>query len=800
MKPACPCDESTHPAGLNIHAGKDHLPRQIAGFDEYRKAMLSSLGSMDPFRSWTSDQGNSDFLQMFVEWWAYISDVISFYDETIAHESYLRTARLNASLHNLVNLIGYVPNPAVAALVRLAISAEGHKSLSLPSGTAFRSGAFNGESPQVFELNRGSFIHPLNNQWTTAPVRPETIQVNDNGAESLLLERLTADLNPGDILLISTDKTNANLQAARVDEVGPLKGEDEREYYKIRFESSLSLPIDTRLDKIRIVKPVFKAYLWPEISLADGSNGKENHIIYLDGVYKDIRPGDCIVLKWKEGFQANRVTNIGEVLLSSSTGEGPGKDPPGNKEADEKTPIFPYSPPPAQIPVIRLTLQEQPPSVENPSEITILFGGVRCGPATVELARYLESADKLHLQGPVEKPVGSSGPGNFILDDKTRTSVEVEGFIDFEGKTLEMSETGIWDPPLELPLSIFGNIITTSRGETVANEVVGSGDASIPNQTIKLKKKPLTYVHAPTANNERGVKSTLRIHVNGILWREVPNFFLAGPEEQIYVVRHNEKEEAIITFGDGIRGSRVPSGTGNILANYRFGAGAASPPTDAITQMAKPVKGVKSVRNPLPAYGGDDAETEETLRTSAPHSALLLGRIVSIQDMQALAAGYPGVKAVNAEWSWHESRQQAVACIWYMGEEGIKADLERTLRDLSDPSTPIAVKQAKKISADLSIDVDVDRRFVEDEVLDVVEFKLLDEKQGILAPEHIGIGRPLYRTVVFNAVTDIPGALTVIDIKWNGSFMKKYAISPGPGCFFDLTRGLTLNGQERCRE
>ncbi len=794
MISACPCDHFKHPGDLNIHAGMDHLPRQIAGFDEYRKAMLSSLGSTDPFRSWTSDQGNSDFLQMFVEWWAYISDVISFYDETIAHESYLRTARLKASLHKLVNLIGYVPNPAVAALARLAVSAEGHKSLSLPSGTAFRSGAFNGESPQVFELDRNFIIHPLTNHWTVTAPRPATIQITDKGTKSLLLEKKTADLNPGDVLLISTGKTYANLHAARIDEAGALTGEDEREYYRIRFENSLSIPNDTRLDEIRIVKPALRAYLWSKTSFADGSNG--NHTVHLDGVYKDIRPGDPILLTWKESFEANKVTNINEVVLSM----GSAADTYGNANADNVAPAFPYSPPPAQIPVTRLTLQKQPPSVENPSEITVLFGSVRCGPVTAEPVRYLKSAKELSLQGPVEEPVGISGPGNFILEDNTRTSVEVAGYVNFEKKTLHVNEPGEWDPLLELPLAVFGNIILASRGETVANEVVGSGDASIPNQSFKLKKKPLTYVHAPTANNERGAKSTLKIHVNGILWQEVPNFFLAGPEEQIYMVRHNEKEEAIITFGDGIRGSRVPSGTGNILANFRFGAGAASPPADMITQMAKPVKSVKSIRNPIPAYGGDDAEAEETLRTSAPHSALLLGRIVSIQDMKALAAGYPGVKAVNAEWSWHESKQQAVACIWYVGEEGIEADLERTLRDLSDPSTPIAVRQAKKISADLSIDVDVDKRFVEDEVLDVVEFKLLDDKQGILAPEHIGIGRPLYRALIFNAVTDIQGALTVIDIKWNGSFMKEYAISPGPGCFFDLTRGLTLNGQERCRE
>ena len=39
------------------------------------------------------------------------------------------------------------------------------------------------------------------------------------------------------------------------------------------------------------------------------------------------------------------------------------------------------------------------------------------------------------------------------------------------------------------------------------------------------------------------------------------------------------------------------------------------------------VEGVLAVTNPLPAVGGSDPEPAETLRTSAPREALLLGRL-----------------------------------------------------------------------------------------------------------------------------------------------------------------------------
>ena len=60
-------------------------------------------------------------------------------------------------------------------------------------------------------------------------------------------------------------------------------------------------------------------------------------------------------------------------------------------------------------------------------------------------------------------------------------------------------------------------------------------------------------------------------------------------------------------LGDGIRGQRLPSGTDNVICNYRFGAEAACPPAGSVSQVSKPVKGLRSVKNFLPAFGGADA-------------------------------------------------------------------------------------------------------------------------------------------------------------------------------------------------
>ncbi|MCH6567542.1 MAG: hypothetical protein IH801_04145, partial [Nitrospinae bacterium] len=143
---------------------------------------------------------------------------------------------------------------------------------------------------------------------------------------------------------------------------------------------------------------------------------------------------------------------------------------------------------------------------------------------------------------------------------------------------------------LAVPVTVYGNVVKATHGETVRDETLGSGDASVPNQSFTLKKGPLSYVSAPSAGNESGVASPLEVRVEGVLWEEVRSLFLSQGEAQIYIVRHDDEGNASVAFGDGVRGSRLPAGVNNVTASYRHGAGSAAPPSDSITQMVKPVK------------------------------------------------------------------------------------------------------------------------------------------------------------------------------------------------------------------
>src|SRR5262249_47025604 len=150
----------------------------------------------------------------------------------------------------------------------------------------------------------------------------------------------------------------------------------------------------------------------------------------------------------------------------------------------------------------------------------------------------------------------------------------------------------------------------------------------------------------------------------GLSWTEVDTFVGQGPDARVFVTAEDDQHQTIVTFGDGVNGARLSTGSGNVVATYRFGAGSAAPPAGVIKQRAKPTDGIKSVVNPVGAAGGSDAETADSIKISAPRSALLLGRAVSMDDMQAAAMGVHGVQAASAEWRFDGARQRAVAKVW----------------------------------------------------------------------------------------------------------------------------------------
>jgi predicted phage baseplate assembly protein len=347
-------------------------------------------------------------------------------------------------------------------------------------------------------------------------------------------------------------------------------------------------------------------------------------------------------------------------------------------------------------------------------------------------------------------------------------------------------------PALTLPISAYGNVVTATRGESVAREVLGSGDAQLGSQVFELAKRPLTYVASATASD--GFASTLRVWVDGKEWREAPSFYGATPEDPIYVVSLDVEGAATVTFGDGVRGARLPTGTDNVVAAYRHGAGAARPPAGSIAQIAKAAAGLAGVKQPLAATGGADAESPDKARFGAPRQALTLGRAVSIRDMEAFAAECSGVRAVSVTWAWDNKAQRPVVKVWVIGD-GASASVQARLQAVTDPTTPIAVQTATPIPVTLNLAIAPQTGYVGSQVDAAVAAALLAPETGLLSTEQIGIGKAFYFSRLFSRIHAVPGVLSA-SMTWTRAAgpSASYADMPGEGAYFSFSPGVTLNG------
>jgi hypothetical protein len=781
-QPKCPCDAFVHPRPLAIDAGLPSIPRQIATFPQFRHAMLSALPTKPALAHWRA-RGDEDLGVMLIEMWAYVCDVVTFYDETFAHEAYLRTARLSPSVRKLVALLGYRPRPAVAARAHLAIKADGRAPLLLPAGLAFRSAAFDGQPPQVFELDVATRVHPLLNGWSLAPTRPKSIAA---GSSSVLVTRESARARVGDHLLFlqaGGALVGDVRTATAVTSVNSVNSSDRGAYRRIDLDSALATELV--IAGARVVRPTATTTLWTNPSDTSNALGSGVKTLILSGVVPTIKAPSLIIASNGAAAKVFHVSGVSQVTRHVAYGAS--------------FPVPPSTTPTSfdvRVPVTQLTLTTDWPGDAawlDAAKITLEYAFDDAGALTAELAPRIQPGDALHLLPPVEAPPDGTLATSFLVADADGLGLELTGGVDFAARTINLAQGSSLTAPLDPPVAVHGNVVAVTRGETVPRERLGVGNGSTPNQRFTLKKKPLTYVSAPTTDDPNGAKSTLRVEVRGVAWREVPSFFGVAPDATAYIVRQDEDGQSTITFGDGARGARLPSGA-EIVATYRFGAGLASPPAGGITQLGKPVKQLTSVKNPVAAFGGADTQPAAQVRSYAPRSALLLGRAVSLADMEALAAGQPGVRAVQAEWAWDTTMQLPAVQLRYIGDAAIAGSLRKSIRAATAPSTPIEASPATPKSATLSLDLLVDRRYHAASVETAVEKALTTVGVGLLSPERIGIGTPLYRSAVLAEALAVEGVTSVRGIHWNGAGFEAYAQSPGSGAWFQVT--LTVSATE----
>ncbi|MGH8720341.1 MAG: putative baseplate assembly protein [Burkholderiales bacterium] len=208
-----------------------------------------------------------------------------------------------------------------------------------------------------------------------------------------------------------------------------------------------------------------------------------------------------------------------------------------------------------------------------------------------------------------------------------------------DGRSTLVLQKGLLYPYVRSSLKISANVVAATHGETVANELLGNGDASMPNQRFTLKKPPTTHLSATG-----GVKSTLEVRVAGVLWDELPSLYGAAPDAPVYTARIADDASMTLTFGDGVQGARLATGTLNVSARYRSGIGPdGEVDAGTLTMLRAMPLGLRGVTNPIAAAGAEGPEQLADARRNAPLTLLTFERVVSLLDYENYARAFPGI-------------------------------------------------------------------------------------------------------------------------------------------------------------
>ncbi len=197
------------PQQITNPPGQPALAYRTGTWAQFNESMLARLSSASyPALSALKTRDNDDFTIALLDASAVMLDILSFYQERLANESYLRTAQHLQSLTELSYLIGYQPAPGISASVYLAFTLTTTPNapsnpttapITIPASTQVQSVPAQGQTPQTFET---SAAVPAKPDWNAQPILAALPWAYNSSATGMYLQGTATQLNPGDLILM----------------------------------------------------------------------------------------------------------------------------------------------------------------------------------------------------------------------------------------------------------------------------------------------------------------------------------------------------------------------------------------------------------------------------------------------------------------------------------------------------------------------------------------------------------------------------------------------------------------------
>lgn len=774
------CDEPAAEPRFN-RPGLPALAYRAGTWATFVDAMKQAL-AVDPRLARLTTRAPDDPAIALLDAWAVVGDILTFYQERIANEGFLRTAVERRSVQELARTIGYELGPGVAASTYLAFSVEQplvpHAALpmpttiAIPAGTRVQNVPQGNQQPQSFESTADIEARVAWNAMAAKSTQRQRLSVTNHDAVwrvdptsglntftgSLYLSGTATNLKVGDLILVQV--SDGNLQPS--DKVTPVMGAialyvaavtpdytskrtkvDLLQQYTAQDDPAFSLPstgtdgvVDLTLlpptpDHVR-AQILDKDWTEPNLSAyleVQGWDPDQVTTIVSSLLAADPLPASVYAFRGHSGVFGNSAPSYAAILRSYAI-TGNESDNPWKHDWDTKAPTIwtksngtPYDTynlfleravtgvvknsfaaidSPANGTVVPFAFQIERVKDKSISDFAIsgkatglqlhdLMTGVGVAASDYpsytfrETTVFFQSEALAVSEAPILEPIlAGSDPASIVLSTMVLGLQEGQ-FVAWTGQTLDpisqqpsghtASEVltidhvehrrgytivhfveSLTHSYVRSTVALNGNVAPASHGATTTSEILGSGDGSQVHQSFVLKAPPLTFTAAATPS---GRQTTLVVRVSGVAWTEVGSLFTAGPTDQVYISRQQPDGTTMITFGDGVRGARLPSGRNNVTATYRTGTGVAGQlGAEKITLLQTKPLGVKAAINPIPASGAADPEKLKDARDNAPRTVRTLDRLVSLDDFQDFARCFAGVGKAQATPIWNGEQQR----------------------------------------------------------------------------------------------------------------------------------------------
>jgi hypothetical protein len=285
------------PENTSNFPGLSALQYRVGTHYSFKQSMLNSIAKYPALNQLTT-RDIDDFAVATLDAWATVLDVLSFYQERIINEGYLRTATERLSVLQLAKHISYKLKPGVAASTYMAFSmneAQGAPvSAIIPVGTKVQSVPEQNQLPQVFETTEQIEAQVV---WNSIKLQTEIKFIPQFGDKEIYVKGITTGLQPGDGLLMigderAADAKNENWDFRKVKEILP---DNDLNITRITWSKGLGVNIYGR--RINPAAKNFKIFAFRQKASLFGYNAPEFRVMS-EEVRKLFNPDNHNATEW----------------------------------------------------------------------------------------------------------------------------------------------------------------------------------------------------------------------------------------------------------------------------------------------------------------------------------------------------------------------------------------------------------------------------------------------------------------------------------------------------------------------